>query len=172
MFLVFLLRRKLLILFGSLLLLFGIWAWTIHYGTYRNASNGIFLTFDSDKYTNKILTIQEFDNVRDKIVAKYGIGKDDENVHFVQPTEKYSHYADSSIHLKERFQQWSSLFSNKDAVKVLQNLEQPARVDIAKKKKAERTHLSSERLAKYEQELHRMVIFSESMKNYLNFVAV
>lgn len=154
--LIFVWRRKLLILLASLLCVIGIWAWTAFYHTGYN-TNGTAFTFSNDGI-NKILTVEEFDGAHERIIAKYGSSSDaqENGVRFVRPTHQPP-LVDSSLRLRERFKSFSSLFSNKDAEKVLQNLEQPSRDDIGRKKDAEHMHLAAERQSKYERELHRMV---------------
>lgn len=153
-FLIFVWRRKLFILLGSLVFLIGVWAWTFYHAEYN--LNGSSFSDGS----NKILTVEEFDGARDRIIAKYGGAsseiQQDTGVRFVRPTYQ-APLVDSSMRLRERFQSFSSLFSNKDAAKVLQNLEQPSRDEIGRRKDAEHIHLAAERQSQYERELHRMV---------------
>lgn len=152
-FLIFVWRRKLFILLGLLLFLIGVWAWTFHHSEY-NVNGSSF-----NDGLNKILTVEEFDGAQDRIIAKYGESSEsqqDAGVRFVRPTYQ-APLVDSSMRLRERFQSFSSLFSNKDAAKVLQNLEQPSRDEIGSRKDAEHIHLAAERQSKYERELHRMV---------------
>lgn len=156
-FLIFVWRRKLFILFGSLLFLIGVWAWTFYHAEYN--INGSSFSDGS----NKILTVKKFDGAQDHIIAKYGGSSEaqqDAGVRFVRPTYPAPYLVDSSMRLRERFQSFSSLFSNKDAAKVLQNLEQPSRDEIARRKDAEHIHLAAERHSQYERELHRMVRFN------------
>lgn len=154
-FLIFVWRRKLFISFGSLVFLIGIWAWTFYHAEYN--VNGSF----SDG-SNKILTVEESDGAQDHVIAKYGGSSEsqhDAGVRFVRPTYPAPYLVDSSMRLRERFESFSSLFSNKDAAKVLQNLEQPSRDEIGRRKDAEHIHLAAERQSQYETELHRMVRF-------------
>lgn len=165
MVLIFVWRRKLVILLSSLLCLIGIWAWTFYHTESSGPSS---FMFDG---TNKILTVEEFDGARDRIIAKYGSPSD--GVRFVRPTNQpLPPQIDNSMRLRERFQSFSSLFSNKDAEKVLQNIEQPSRDDIGRRKDAEHMHLAAERQSKYERDLHRMVgcsIFGAFFVIFINF---
>lgn len=156
MFLVFVWRRKILILFVSLVFLIGVWAWAIYYTTSHVASgsNSVFINDGS----NKIMTVHEFDGARDRIIAKYGVpyNQKPDGVRFVQPTDANVRAGDSSMRLRDRFQSFSSFFLNKDAEKMLQNLDQPSRDEIGRRKSAE-VLSAAEKQGKYERELHRMV---------------
>lgn len=151
-FLIFVWRRKLFILFGSFLVLIGVWAWTFYQAEY-NVNGSSF----SDG-PNKILTVDEFDGVRDHIRAKYGGSSESEQdavIRLVRPTYQAPPVDISSMRLRERFQSFSSLFSNKDAAKVLQNLD--IGDEFGQHKDAEHIHLAAEKQLQYERELHRMV---------------
>lgn len=154
-FLIFVWRRKLFILLGSMLLLIGVWTWTFYHAEYNVNVNGSSFSDGS----NKILTVEEFDGARDRIIAKYGRSPEsqqDAGIRFVRPTYQ-APLVDNSMRLRERFKSFSSLFSNKDAAKVLQNLEQLTPDESGGRKDAEHIRLAAERQSQYERELHRMV---------------
>lgn len=148
-------RRKLLLLCGSFLCLIGIWIWAIYYTTTIARSN------------DKISTANDFSASaqREHLLAKYGfVASDGDGVQFVRPTD-YSGFSsqnivrnrDSSLRLRERQRSFSSFFANKDAVKVLQNLESPSRDEIARRRDVQKLYQATNRQTQYERELHRMV---------------
>lgn len=153
LFLIFVWRRKLLLLTCALFFLIGIWVWAI---LYSNTSSD-----------NKITSIEEFDNERERIVAKYGIALnglqdpiDDEGVKFIKPTHSLNGFnlnAENNKHdeYMDRFK--SFMEKKKTAVDILKDLEVPSRDDIARRRETERLHFAAERQSNYEHELHRMV---------------
>lgn len=108
------------------------------------------------------MTVQNFDAQHEQIIAKYGFSASDgdhDGVQFLRPTNSVPNIIrsqDSSMRLRER--SFSSFFLNKDAVKVLQNLDSPSREEIAHHRDAQRQHqVAASRQTQYEHELHRMV---------------
>lgn len=114
--------------------------------------------------SDKIMTVQEFDARHEQIIAKYGFGPseaDRDGVRFVRPTDasvpNVVRGQDSSMRLRQR--SFSSFFSNKDAVKVLQSLESPSRDEIALRRDSQRQYQAASKRTQYEHELHRMVSY-------------
>lgn len=145
-------RRKLLFLCGSLLCLIGIWIWAIYYTT------------SLTRMSDKVMKVREFDARHEQIITKYGFfgsELDRDGVRFLRPTDaamsapNVVRSPDSSMRLRGR--SFSSFFLNKDAVKVLQNLESPSRDEIAQHRDAQRQYQAANRQTQYEHELHRMV---------------
>lgn len=132
----------------ALLSFVGIWAWTFYYTT--NNAIGSTLIFGNEDGSNKIQTVQELD-------AKYDAAlngqQQPDGVRFVQPPQR-----DDSRRLRERFQSFSSLFSNKDAEKVLQNVkDEKSGRDENRHANDDDKRMAAERQSNYEKELHRMV---------------
>lgn len=145
-----------LLLSCALFFLIGIWVWAILYSNADDTTDG------------KILSIENFDTERERIVAKYGIALNglqdavgDDGVRFVKPTRSVSGGVDGkpeNLKHDEYFDRFKSFMEKKKtAVDILKDLEVPSRDDIARRKDAERLHFASERQSNYEHELHRMV---------------
>lgn len=124
----------------------------------------IYYTTSLTRMSDKIMSVQEFDTRHEPIIAKYGFvasEEDRDGVRFVRPTDNSMsapnivRSQESSMRLRER--SFSSFFLNKDAVKVLQNLESPSRDEIAQHRDTQRQYQAASRQTQYEHELHRMV---------------
>lgn len=147
-FLVFVWRRKLLILSLSILLLFGVWLWTIHDD--KNIRGERIFLIGNVRYTNRV------NNERPDVdFAKIA---ETNSMYFARTTVKSAR--SNSIELKENLKQLSALLSNKDAAKLLQNGDRQSHENGSKRKKAERTFQASGKSSKYGHELQRMVCLS------------
>lgn len=150
LFLIFVWRRKVLLLSCALFFLIGIWVWAIFYSNTDDSSD------------NKMLSIEEFDNERERIIAKYGVAlnglqdpNDDEGVKFIKPTRSLHVESNKHDEYMDRFK--SFMEKKKTAADILKDIDVPSRDDIARRRDAERLHFAVERQSNYEHELHRMV---------------
>lgn len=146
--LLFVWRRKFLILFGSLLFLVGIWAWAIFYTAAATKT-----TTEDD---HKILSVRDFDRERGSLLQRLGFGREGDitaGVKFVKPTGTYV-----DRNRDKHFKQFDSFLMDKEAKKVLQNLQMPSRDEIARRRDSDHLRNAAERQAHYEHELNRMGI--------------
>lgn len=153
--LVFIWRRKILILSLSILLLFGIWLWTIHDDKIIRGER-IFL-IGNIKYGavhggggDKSINAKPIDF--GEIAEAHR-----DSLHFFRATDT-KNPRKNSLELKENLNQLSALLSNKDAAKVLQNVDRQSHENGGRRKpKAERTFQMSSKTSKYNRELQKLV---------------
>lgn len=147
-------RRKFLVLGSSFLILIAIWCWGLFYQS--------FFTSNSLNEITHIVSIGESKG-HEIFLNKLGLSQfqskynyestSDEKVKFVNPT------GDSSTgRIKSVFQHLDSLFFDKNAENLLRNLEMPSRDAIARRHIAEDLRMQAQMESKYEHDLQRMGI--------------
>lgn len=153
-FVVFIWRRKILILSLSILLLFGIWLWTIHDDKIIRGER-IFLIGNIKYGAVQAAGVEKSINAKPIDFGELAEGHRD-SLHFFPATVENPRK--KSLELKENLSQLSALLSNKDAAKVLQNVERQSHENGGRRKqKAERAFQMSSKTSKYNRELQKMV---------------
>lgn len=148
LFLVLIWRRKLLIVATSILLLFGIWLWTIHDD--RNIRGDRIFLIGNIKYMNH-------DRDQQKVDFADNAQSDDRQEFVSAARTTVKNVYSRPIGSKEGLSQLSALLSNKDAAKVLQNIERHSHDMGGRSRKAERALQLSGKSMRYNHELQKMV---------------
>lgn len=149
--LVFIWRRKLLLVPTSILVLFGVWLWTVHDA--RNIRGDRIFLIGNIRYMNRAA-----DGPAEQKGDFAGNARGGERLESVQAVRTTVRRSQSgSIEARQHFSPLSALLSNKDAAKVLQNAERHAHDADARSRKAARAVQLSGKSMRYNHELQKMV---------------
>lgn len=145
-------RRKVLVLSSAVLFLVAVWCWGLFYTSSLSNNN-----------SDKVLSVRDLEPGRthENLLYKLGLSgfqlrsesSSAENVKFVKPTGE-----SSTKNLRKAYNHLDSLFLDKNAENLLRNLEMPSRDEIAHRRMLEDVKQAAEKESKYEHDLQRMGI--------------